>query len=213
MKTLYSSTFLSLILAFLALLGNSGTPIELAPGAPAPSFQTIFEPIGPSLPRTELDKVKVEVFNTFDCADCDLFGQNVLPELVKKYTGSLEVEFHLYLVPDKASEGQLSAVRGAHCATRYERFWDMVYKLYQADVLSRREVDLTGQELGFPVKEFRTCIGSEDFDAAIDADLAYAVSRKVSRKPTILVNDTVLLGNQPLENIERVIKKALIIQH
>lgn len=206
MKTLYSTTFLSLILAFLALMGKSGMPVILVQDGPTPSFQTIIEPIGPALPKSEGEKIKVEVFNTFDCRACDLFGQNALPELVKKYTGSPDVELRLYLIPDKAKEGELFATRGALCAAKYDRFWDTVYKLYQTDALSSREVDLAGQELGFPVKEFRNCIGSEEFDAKIDEDIAYAASRKIGQKPTILVNDTIMLGAQPIENIERVIK-------
>jgi protein-disulfide isomerase len=209
MKTLYSSTFLSLILAFLALLGNSGTPVMVVQDAPLPSFQTIIEPIGPSLPQSSLGKVKVEVFSTFDCQACNDLGQGALPELVKNYTDNAEVEFHLYLVPDKADEGELFAVRGAHCAAKQDRFWDMVNKLYQTNMLSSREVDLTGQELGFPIKEFRNCIGSGEFDAKIDEDIAYSVSKKISHKPTILVNDTILLGAQPIENIERIVNKYL----
>jgi len=207
MKTLYSSTFLSLILAFLALLGNSGMPITLVGDTPIPSFQTVIEPIGPTLMSAEQGKVKVEVFNTFGCQDCNRFGQNTLPDLIKKYSDSPEVELHLYLAPDKASESELSAARGALCATRYDRFWDMVNLLYRTENLSQREVDLDGQELGFPVKEFRACISSADFDSKIDEDIAYAAGRKISQKPTILVNDTILLGAQPIENIERIIKK------
>jgi len=209
MKTLYSSTFLSLILAFLALLGNSGTPIVVVQSGQTPSFQTIIEPIGPSLPQSTLGKVKVEVFSSFDCQACNNFGQGALPELVKKYTDSPNVDFHLYLIPDKAKEGEFFAVRGAYCAAKLDRFWDMVNKLYQASSLSSREVDLIGQELGFPVKEFRNCIGSEESDGKIDEDIAYAATRKIGQKPTIFVNDTILLGAQPIENIERVIKKYL----
>jgi protein-disulfide isomerase len=209
MKTLYSSTFLSLILAFLALLGQSGTPVMIVQDGPTPAFQTIIEPIGPTLPRNTLGKVKVEVFNSFDCKSCDLFGQNALPDLVKKYTGSSDVELHLYLIPDKTKESELFATRGALCATKYDRFWDTVYKLHQTEGLSSREVDLVGQELGFPVKEFRDCIGSEEFDGKIDEDIAYGTSRNIGQKPTILVNDTILLGAQPIENIERIINKYL----
>lgn len=209
MKTLYSSTFLSLILAFLALMGKSGMPVVLVQDGPAPSFQTIIEPIGPTLPPVAGEKIKVEVFNSFDCRACDLFGQNALPDLVKKYTDSQNVEVRLYLIPDKAKEGELFATRGALCAAKYDRFWDMVNKLYQTEALSSREVDLIGQELGFPVKEFRDCIGSEEFDPKIDEDIAYSASRKIGQKPTILVNDTIMLGAQPIENIERIINKYL----
>lgn len=209
MKTLYSSTFLSAILAFLALLGATGKPVVIVYNAPPPSFQTVIEPIGPALPPTEQGKVKVEVFNTFGCRDCDLFGQGILPQVVEKYAESEEVDLRLYLVPDRESEAELYATRGAHCAVKYDRFWDLTYKMHAADELSKREVDLIGQEMNLPVVEFRNCLGSEEFDERIGQDIAYAESRKIEQKPTILVNNTVLLGPQPIENIDRIVKKYL----
>jgi len=209
MKTLYSSTFLSAILAFLALLGRMDTPVVIVQDAPIPSFQTIIEPIGPALLTDEQGKVRLEIFNSFGCSDCDLFGQGILPQLVEKYAESSEVELRLYLVPNKENEGELYAVRGAHCASRHERFWDLTYELHRTELLNKREVDLAGQSLQLPVVEFRKCLGSEDFDAKIDEDIAYSEVKKIFQKPTILVNDTMLLGAQPIENIDRIIKKYL----
>ena len=209
MKTLYSSTFLSAVLAFLALLGRMDTPVMIVQDVPVPSFQTIIEPIGAALLADEQEKVRLEIFNSFGCSDCDLLGQGILPQLVEKYAESEEVDLRLYLVPDKESEGELYAVRGAHCASRHERFWDLTYELHRIEVLNKREVDLAGQGLQLPVTEFRKCINSEDFDEKIDEDIAYSAAKKISQKPTILVNDTVLLGAQPIENIDRIIKKYL----
>jgi protein-disulfide isomerase len=209
MKTLYSSTFLSAVLAFLGLLGSTGTPVVVIQDAPSAAFQTIIEPIGPSLPPSTMDKVKVEVFNTFGCQDCDLFGQGVLPQLVEKYAGNEAVDLHLYLIPDRESEAELFATRGAMCAARYDRFWDLVYKMHATEALSKREVDLLGQEMNLPIIEFRDCLDALDFDQQIGQDIAYAESRQIQQNPTILVNDTILLGPQPIENIDRFIKKAL----
>ena len=209
MKTLYSSTFLTAVLAFLALLGKTGTPVAVVQNAPTPAFQTIIEPIGPSLMPMEHEKVKLEIFNTFACQNCDLFGQGILPQLVEKYQDSERVDLQLYLVPDLEVEGELYASRGAHCASKHERFWDLTYELHRADVLNRREVDITGQGLHLPVLEFRSCIDSEEFDERINSDIAYAQAKKIEEKPTILVNDTLLIGPQPIENIDLIIDKYL----
>ncbi len=209
MKTLYSSTFLTAVLAFLALLGQSGTPVTVVQNAPTPAFQTIIEPIGPSLMPAEHEKVTLEIFNTFGCSSCDLFGQGILPQLVDKYEDSDEVELRLYMIPNLESEGELYATRGAHCAAKHERFWDMNYEMHRADVLNKREVDITGQGLHLPVLEFRSCISSEEFDQRIGEDIAYAQAKKIDQKPTVLVNDTLLLGPQPIENIDLIIDKYL----
>ncbi|MFH0838117.1 MAG: thioredoxin domain-containing protein, partial [Patescibacteria group bacterium] len=190
MKTLYSSTFLTAVLAFLILLGKTGTPVTIIQNAPTPAFQTIIEPIGPAISPTEKGKVKIEIFNTFGCRACDLFGQNVLPQVVEKYANNSGVELYLYLIPDRESEGELFAARGAHCAAKYDRFRDMIYKMHAAEELSKREVDLIGQELQLPLLEFRNCLGSDEFDERIGQDIAYSEARQIQQKPTILVNNT-----------------------
>lgn len=209
MRTLYSSTFLTAILAFLGLLGSTGTPVMLAENAPMPAFQTIIEPIGPAPEPEPGAKVKVEIFNTFGCQACDIFGQGILPQLVAEYENDDAVDLRLLLAPDRENDGELYAARGAYCASKYDRFWDMIYKMHEADALSKREVDLLGQELGLPVVKFRNCLDSEEFDENIGQNISYAETRGASSLPIIFVNDTVLLGPQPIENIERVINKYL----
>lgn len=208
MKTMYSSTFLTMILAFLLLLGRSGETISIVQEGPRGSFQTIIEPIGPALSDAN-NKVKLEVFNTFGCQDCDNFGLGTLPDLFNKYSSHEGVDFHLYLIPDTNNEGEFSAVRGSHCASKHERFWDMVLELHRTGTLSQREVDLTGQTLELPLLDFRNCLKSEEFDAQIQKDISYAQQKGVLEKPTIIVNGTMMLGAQPLENIDREIRKHL----
>jgi len=209
MKTLYSSTFLTAILAFLGLLGSTGTPITMVQNAPTPAFQTIIEPIGPALEPTEQTKVRLEIFNTFGCRACDVFGQGILPQLVASYAESDEVDLRLILIPDQEDAGELYATRGAHCAAKYDRFWDLIYKMHETDELSKREVDLLGQELNLPVLEFRSCLESDESDEAIGKDIAYAEVRQIPSTPLIYINDTVLIGAQPVENIDRIVKKYL----
>lgn len=207
MKTLYSSTFLSAILAFLLLLGQSGQPVTVVQGGSLAPFKTIIEPIGPEAPSS--GEVRVEIFNTFGCDSCDRFGLNTLPQLVEKYAEDPAVNVRLYLIPDLDSEAELYAVRGAHCAARYERYWDMVSELHKSEVLSRREVDLIGQSLELPIVPFRNCIDSEDFNEQIQVHLDYATGKKIQQKPSILVNGVLLLGAQPLENIDLYIQREL----
>lgn len=203
MKTFYSSSFLTLVLAFLIFLGKGGGPITLQ-RASSPSFKSIVEPMGPA-PETP-SKITLEIFNGLDCFACKLFSKNTLPALVQQYSQSDKIDFHLYLIPND-SENHWYGSRGAYCASSYGRFWDFVYALYDSETVTKREVDLIGQGLGFPIVDFRKCLDSDAFDTQIHDDIMRATSRKLIQKPTIFVNDTMLLGNQPLENIDYIIKK------
>ena len=206
MKTLYSSTFLSAVLAFLLLLGQTEQPVNLVQTDIRPIFKTIVEAETTSEPS---EGVSVEVFNSFGCPDCDVFGLGTLSQLHEKYGNDETEEFHLYLTPDKANVGELYAVKGAHCAAKFGRFWDMVRELHGLEVLSRREVDLTSQGLGLPIVEFRRCLDSDEMMEQIDADIARKRERAVDVRPTVFVNDVFLIGAHPLENIEREIQRSL----
>ena len=208
MKTLYSSSFLTVIFAFLMLMGQNNMSVNIVQDGSRASFQTIIEPIGPVQADPD-GRVKLEVFNTFGCQECDNFGLGTLPALQEKYANNDQVDFRLYIIPDTGNDGELFAARGAHCSARHERFWDMVTELHRLDTLSQRETDLAGQTLNLPILEFRNCIKSDEFDQQIGEDISYAQQKGIRQKPTILVNGTMMLGQQPLENIDREINKYL----
>jgi predicted DsbA family dithiol-disulfide isomerase len=96
------------------------------------------------------------------------------------------------------------------CAEEEGKKQEMYEALHvTTETLSQREVDLIGQELGLPVIAFRACLKSDKYGAKIGEAIAYAEEKGITRKPTILIGDTILYGNQPIENIERVIDKIL----
>ena len=87
MKTLYSSTFLSVIIAFFTLLGMEGQIVNVAKDVDSISFSNIEKP----LPKSESDMLKakspigVEVFYSFKCSGCAIFGLNTVPALQEAY--------------------------------------------------------------------------------------------------------------------------------
>ncbi len=205
MKTFYSSTFFTIILAFLALMGQSAKPVILIKDTVRPQFRTIVNPDHFNLKSDS--KVKIEVFNNFDCHDCDLFGQGNLKQIVENYANKQEFDFYLYMTPNKENENEIFAVRGAYCAEKYNKFWDFIYKMHSADSINKKTADLLGQELEFPIEEFRNCLNSDAFDKKIEESIAHAKERKVDVLPSIFVNDTLLIGAQPIENVEKVVRQ------
>lgn len=207
MKTLYSSTFFSIILAFLIFMGVKEQPIMLVQGGDKPVFKSSIESIGPAPSPYENATLNIEIFDTFGCPECDQFALNTVKTLQEKYEKDPKVNFHLYLIPDPANEGEVKAVVGAQCGAKFSHFWDMYYELHKVSELTSREIDLTGQGLELPIVPFRNCLKSDEFNETIEKDRAYATAKDITRKPTILINNTMLLGNQPIENIEKVINR------
>ena len=211
MKPLYSSAFLSIILAFFIFMGAKDYPI-LTPGNPGGySFSNIIEP-APKLfsEASPPESVTIEVFETFGCKDCMNFSLGTYKELQEKYKDDARVELKRFTIPDLSNEGEVAATIGVECAAEGGKGEEMYEALHiTSEPLSQREVDLIGQELGLPVIPFRACLKSDKYGAKIGEDIAYAEEKGITRKPTILIGDYVLYGNQPVENIERVIDRIL----
>lgn len=211
MKTLYSSTFMSAVLGFLLLLGQTEQNVILSEQDNKVNFRTI---INHPEQTVEEEKVVIEVFTSFGCPECDTFGRGTLFELKEKYANSTEeenteVELKIFFTPDKNNPSELYGVKGAHCAAEHERFWDMVRNLYLAPVINQREVDLIGQGMGLPIVEFRDCLRGETIMEKIDANIDYKRERQIEKRPSISVGKKLLLGNQPIENIEREVQRSL----
>lgn len=209
MKTLYSSSFLSVILAFFIFMGAKDYPIVTPGNVEGYSFSNIVEPEPKLFSETSLpESVTIEIFETFGCKDCMNFSLGTYKELKEKYKDDPRVEIKRFTIPDLSNEGEVAATIGVECAEEQGKGWEMYEALHiTTQPLSQREVDLIGQELGLPVIAFRACLKSDKYGAKIGEDIAYAEEKGITRKPTILIGDYILYGNQPIENIERVIER------
>lgn len=217
MKTLYSSTFLSLIIAFLAMLGASDNGIQIAINPTTqPSFSNIIAPLPKILPSTESDaylkssNIQVDIFNTFGCVDCDNFAMNTLKNLSEKYSDNNKVDINIHIIPNIEVEEEIYPAIGLKCAEEIDKYWDLYNALYNSnEPLNNREVDLIAQEIKLPVTQFRSCLNGDKYNEDILEEIAYANKKGVVKKPTILIEGYILLGNQPIENIDKVINELL----
>ncbi len=171
MKTLYSSTFLSLIIAFFAFLGVQVETITIIQNIEH-SFSNIEKPL-PKAPDSETDisPITVEIFYSFGCSGCSSFGLNTIPALQEKYLEDEDVDLKLYITPVSDDKGQYYSAVGVKCASEYGKYWEMHNKIHSTpEPLSSREVDLLAQELELPVMEFRSCLKSGKYDEEIEGN-------------------------------------------
>jgi protein-disulfide isomerase len=208
MKTLYSSSFLSLIIAFFMFLGINGDSIVIQKDQLHPLFSTILRPL-PNPPGTPVElPTVVDVYYTFGCPGCASFGAYTIPALQEKYLESDNVELRFNVIPNTEDEGQYYAAVGVKCAAEQGKYWEMHRELnLTTEPLSFREVDLIGQELEFPIMEFRSCLKSGKYDEEIGAEIQKATDKGVSTLPVIFIEGYKLIGNQPVENIIKIISE------
>lgn len=210
MKTLYSSTFLSLIIALFAFLGMQGETVTIIQNIEH-SFSNIEKPL-PKAPDSEVDMspITVEVFYSFGCTDCSSFGLNTILALQDKYLEDEDVDLKFYITPASDDKGQYYSAVSVKCAAEHGKYWEMHQKLHETtDPLGQREADLLGQELELPLLEFRNCLKSGKYDEEIGKVIDYANQNGITDIPTVLIDEYKLYGNQPVENIQKIIKEVL----
>jgi protein-disulfide isomerase len=210
MKTLYSSAFLSIILAFFAILGMRNENIVIVKGQPIPKFSNIVMPDPANETANSLEPITIDIFNTFGCSECRSFGLLTAPILNAKYSGNKEVNVRVHMIPNMDDESQYYPAVGLKCASEYGKYWEMHDKLYSSEEkLNLREVDLIGQELELPLLPFRECLKSGKYDEEIDSEISYAKKENIIQSPTTLIEGYRLYGNQPVENIQKTVNDII----
>jgi protein-disulfide isomerase len=205
MKTLYSSAFASMVLGFLMVMGYNNQPVEIVHTEKPPEFVTIFEPKEPMV----TDKVQVDIFDGLQCVHCDTFFGDTLSKIRDLEKESGEISLKLYFIPDINDDTMSQAAMALKCSGDQGQFWEMHAKIHGAASLDPKGFAKMAQDLKLDPKKFKDCMDTKQFQTEIESDIQYASEKGITVKPSILVNDTKLVGAQPFENIQRIIRKAL----
>lgn len=151
----------------------------------------------------------------YRCPFCGLFSRDTLPPLVAKYVerGDLRVEWRD--LPVFGAESTAAAVAG-RAAAEQGRFWEFNKAVYaiapergHAELPRERLIQLAG-DAGVPdLQKFEADLDSSELKAAVARDAQEAGALGITGTPTFLVNDTPLVGAQPLATFEKAVDAAL----
>jgi len=206
MKPLYSSAFVSMVLGFLMVMGYNNQPVEIVRTETPPEFVTIFAPKEP----IATDKIKVEIFDDLVCKRCDTFFTETLPKIRDLEKESGEIELHLYFIPNINDELMSQAAMALKCAAEQNQYWGIFDQLHKnAPTLDSKNFSGWATELKMDSKAFKACMEGKKFQTDIESDIRYASEKIVSTKPTVLINNYRLVGAQPFENIQKVIRQII----
>lgn len=188
------------------VMGYHNQPVEIVRDEAIPSFGTIIRQREPLF----TDKVRIEVFDDLRCPKCADFALNTLPKIrnLEKETG--EIELRVRFIPDVNDEAMALAAMSLKCSGEQNEFWGMFTKLHEnANGIAEKQVLAWAKELALDAKAFKVCVDTKKFQTEIESDIRYASEKMVSVKPTVIVNEFMLIGAQPFENIQRAISQTL----
>ncbi len=158
--------------------------------------------------------VVIQMFSDFECGYC----QRVMPtlaQLLAKYPGKVAVVWrHLPLGFHQHARRAAIAALEVQARRGQDAFWQMAAKLF--DLSDSRQGPLTAQVIaghaaafGVPDQAIDDAIERRVHDAAIDRDVELAERLGISGTPTFVINGYRLVGAQPPERFERLIRLAL----
>lgn len=152
--------------------------------------------------------VTVVEFADYDCPDCQLFANQVAPEILRDFvdTGKARLLFHDN--PLKRHAGSVPAAEAARCAGDQGAYWPMHDALY-ANLGEWRASEAPGalfagyaEQLGLNRATFEQCTGARTHQAAVQAAFEAAVRAGVTTTPMFVINGKPYNYNQLRGGIE-----------
>ncbi|WP_258059166.1 DsbA family protein [Arthrobacter sp. B1805] len=212
-----------LLILLIGIIASRGGASQEASTTTSPGQSAAEEPLdlsrraaGDPTALGEVDAPVVLIeYADYRCPFCGLFSRETLPPLVEKYVESGELRIEWRDLPVFGEQSFTAAVAG-RAAGEQGRFWEFNKAVF-AEAPKRGHIDLPeerllelAQEAGVPdLEKFRNDLQSEELAAAVTNDAREAASLGATGTPTFLVNDTPLIGAQPLAAFEQAIEGEL----
>ncbi len=147
-------------------------------------------------------KVKIEVYEDFQCSSCKQYASTVEKQLVDSTyitSGQVYYEFVQYPFIDSNSITKEShqAANASMCALEQGRFWDYHDILFanqgtveNGGAFNDKRLQAFAESLGLDMTAFNKCFSANKYSAEIEADFQKGVAAGVTGTPTVFLNGT-----------------------
>jgi protein-disulfide isomerase len=156
--------------------------------------------------------VVVTEYSDYECPFCAKFTLNTLPLLQSDYleTGKVLFVYKDYPLPNH--EFAQKAAEAAYCAgeQREDAFWEMHIKLFENQAnLNLNDLMQYAKELELEANSFNNCLDIDKYKNLVLKNRQEGSDMGVTAIPTLVINDEILAGYQPYENIVKIIETKL----
>lgn len=164
--------------------------------------------------------VKMYEFSDYFCGHCAHFALDTAPLIEEEYVNTGQVQYiaQYYAL---GMDARLSVVEAGACAADQGHFFEYQRQLFSnQQQLAQAPVDQWGDMLlgyalqaGLDVDVFGSCLEEMPHQEQIMASINAARQKGVGGTPAFLINGELVVGNQPYEQFQAVIEKALDEAH
>lgn len=168
------------------------------------------------------DKAPVTIveYSSFTCPNCANFANDTFPILKKDYIDTGKVKFVLRVFPPELA-------KAAMCYSDKDKFFSFTDYIFKnaADVFSGIENVKTEEEfitlekkaaekiataLKFDTSVLENCYNDESFNTLMSKwETDFSSVNKENTVPTFVINNEIIIGNQPYANFTSIIEKYL----
>lgn len=177
------------------------------PGRPDPSA-TYKVPVGEAHTKGPEDaKVTIVEWSDFQCPFCSRVNPT-LAQVREEYPEKVKIVFRQF--PLSIHPNAWKAAEASLCAHEQGEFWAMHDAMF-ADQrnLGVDSLKTMAEELGLDTEEFATCLDSDEYSDAVQADFDAGREAGVSGTPAMFINGRFISGAVPFEQIASVIDSEL----
>jgi protein-disulfide isomerase len=152
--------------------------------------------------------VTIVEFSDFECPYCGgLFP--TLKEVEKNYKDQVRIVYRQFPLTQIHPNAQ-KAAEASLCANEQDKFWQMHDAMFgDQAALGVDALKQKAAKLSLDTEKFNACLDGSKFAPAIRADIAEGSRLGVSGTPAFFVNGRFYSGNQPYEEIKKVIEDEL----
>ncbi len=153
--------------------------------------------------------VTVVEFSDFQCPFCQR-GAEIMTQLKKDYGKKVKIAFKHFPLP--FHNHAKKAAEAAICAEELKKghFWKMHDKMFaDQSGLDTNGLVAKAKEIGLKEADFKKCLESGKFAAAVSKDMEQGKTVGVKSTPTFFVNGQLVNGAQPVEVFKKIIDAEL----
>ncbi len=149
------------------------------------------------------EKILIEVFSDFECTHCKEHAQ-----IIQKLRERNDLKIIFYNLPLSYHELATEASKADICARQQEKEWEMNNLIFENQNNLNREAYLEyAKTLELNIDTFSSCLDSEETIKQLEEEIKKGKEKKLKGIPTTIINGEKILGNIPIENLEKIIRK------
>jgi protein-disulfide isomerase len=152
--------------------------------------------------------VTIVEFSDFECPFCRA-SESLIKNLLSKYGDNIKVAYRDFPLRQNHSHAE-AAAEASHCASEQGKFWAYHDLLFS----SPSKLDAGGlleqaRTAGLNESQFLSCLNTEKYKSAVEADVKAASRARVSGTPAFFINGIFIGGAQPSSVFEKAIDSEL----